>query len=674
MKHKFKYILAISIIALPSYFYFKNDSIKETEPTVSYKKVEKWDIKNSIYVVWKTELVDEQTLNFNISWAITQVNFNDWDKVKKWDVIAEIDSSDAYASIENAKISLENAKINLNELYKEVDDSALLKAQNNIKDSQNALDIAKKEFDNLKVSQTNSLNETTLNIENSKKELESLEKNLTLLNTQLETLKKDQENSLWNTNVSIINTIKWIENNLKTSFSDIWKSLEEADIIIWITEKNRDKNNSYEDYLGIDNLSIKYSATTATQKSITDYEALKTAFNNYSETQNVEELIELLNTFSEYYTDLSNTFDLIYKTAQNSVSSNWFTESDISNIESTFYNYKSSALTSITNITNNLKTLNTLDNIDLIQEGNNNDITSKEDSITSQKLSIKKKKEEIENLEKSKSELINSQKIAIESKENDIDSKTKAIELAKIDLEELIEWPTDENVRKAENSIKQAEISLNNSYKKVEDYQLIAPFDGIIRQIDYKIWDKIVNDTQKYVYIENPNLVEIKVMLDQIDIVKVNSWDNATITFDTYSTKPVEAKINSINTTPVESSWVVSYEVKLVLNEEFNKKLYSWMTADVEIVTESSEDVFTVNSSDIKTVKWKEMINIRRDWKEEMVEVETWIVASWKTEIISWLIEGDEIVSKEFVINPSKQDSSSSWFNLWWWGRPRWGF
>jgi hypothetical protein len=31
----------------------------------------------------------------------------------------------------------------------------------------------------------------------------------------------------------------------------------------------------------------------------------------------------------------------------------------------------------------------------------------------------------------------------------------------------------------------------------------------------------LTTDNEKYVYIENPNLLEIKVMLDQVDIAKV---------------------------------------------------------------------------------------------------------------------------------------------------------
>lgn len=47
-------------------------------------------------------------------------------------------------------------------------------------------------------------------------------------------------------------------------------------------------------------------------------------------------------------------------------------------------------------------------------------------------------------------------------------------------------------------------------------------------------WDNLKNENDMYVYIENPNLFEVTVKLDQIDVVKVKIWDPAIITFDSY--------------------------------------------------------------------------------------------------------------------------------------------
>ena len=140
------------------------------------------------------------------------------------------------------------------------------------------------------------------------------------------------------------------------------------------------------------------------------------------------------------------------------------------------------------------------------------------------------------------------------TKLQNIESSNKSLEVNKQNLKEILEWPTQENITKAKNSILQAELKVQNAIEWLKDYQLESPFDGVVRKIDYKVWDKLLSDSDKYVYIENPNLVQIPVSLDQVDIVKVNVGTKAKITFDAYPTISIDGVINSIDYTPVKTS------------------------------------------------------------------------------------------------------------------------
>jgi hypothetical protein len=40
--------------------------------------------------------------------------------------------------------------------------------------------------------------------------------------------------------------------------------------------------------------------------------------------------------------------------------------------------------------------------------------------------------------------------------------------------------------------------------------------------MDFQVGDNLDSNSEKFVYLENPNLLEINIMLDQIDIVKVH--------------------------------------------------------------------------------------------------------------------------------------------------------
>ncbi len=601
LKFKFSIIPFIIWIAVIPAYNYKNQSSTQQSTSTSIYTVEKWAIKNSIEVVWDAQLVDEQSLSFNKEWTITKVNFKEWETIKKWDIIAELDSSDVYDSIEEAKINLENANINLEQLYEWPDESQILQAKNSITNAENSLTIAKKELETTKKEQDNSIYELEKNIENSKKELESSKKSLELAKKELETTKKEQDNSLNNTVSSKSTTVQNIEDSFKSNLVDIEKIIEQSDYIMWVSDENEEKNDSFEDFLWAEDKVVKNQTENSLLESISLYNNLKSSLDLYKYNWNLDEMKSLLQKFLNLYQKLANTTDLIYKTVDNSLVSEWtLSNSDIESKKNTMSSYRSSSLSKVSSINSSINTLNTLSNTDLISESNSNSISQKEENIKTSELSITKKELEIENSEKDLEITLEKNKTTLEAKENDVKSKETSLEIAKLNLEELLEWPTSENIAKANNSIKQAKLKLESAYKSLDDYRLEAPFNWVVRKIDYMVWDNITNDTDKYVYIENPDLLEITVKLDQIDITKVKLNWQANIVFDAYSSITVNAIISSIDTQPIETSWVVSYEVKLVLDDSnFDKKVLSWMSANVEIIVESKENIPLVKTSAI---------------------------------------------------------------------------
>lgn len=669
-KYFFLWLILIIIINYKTFISDSNTDSSKTN-TITKVNVSLWNLKKSIEVVWNTQLVNEQSLKFNKAWTITKVNFKAWDEIKKWQTIAEIDNSDAYNSIDDATINLENAKLNLKQLYDWPNESNILQSKNSIITAQNNLDITIKELENLKETQKNWLEKLLENIENSKKDLDSKKTSLELSKKDLENLKNQQTNSLDNTKTNIYSTITNIEDNFKSNLVDIEKIIEESDYIMWVTAENKDKNDSFDNFLWAKDSSLKTQAKSSLQESISLYGSLKYEIDNYEYTGNKENILELLNSFLVIYNKLYNTTDLIYKTADSSIESVWsLSESDINSMKNSMSSYRNSSLSKISSINSNINTLKTLSDVDLIAEWNTLSIKSKEESIKSSELAIEKQELDIKNSINDYNSTKQSYSLALKSKENDLESKKVSLEISKLNLEELLEWPTEENIAKANNSIKQAQIKLQTSYESLDDYKLISPFDWVVRKIDYMPWDNLTNDTDKYVYIENPELLEISVMLDQIDIVWVEIWDEAVVTFDSYANIPVKAKVSSIDTTPIQSSWVISYEVKVVLaDEQFNKKVLSWMTASVEIITENKENVLTLKTSAITQKNWKSIVTIDNNWVQKEQEVELWISSNWMTEILSWLKEGDTVIIWEFKASSTTTKWSSLFWTppTWWW-------
>jgi RND family efflux transporter MFP subunit len=667
------------------YFFIRQVSTTSTTSTTSIETVSSWSLKETIDVVWTSELVDEQSLKFTKAWTVTKVYTKAWDNIKKWETIAELDNTDWQTSIKDAQIALDNAKISLQELYKWADKSQILQSQNSITASEKNIEIAKTELENLKITQANSLIDLQRNIDNSKSDLESSKnslelskKDLELSQNQLDLTKKEQEKDLSTTESNQLTSIKQIESSLSVELTTIWKIIEQSDYILWVTEENKDKNDSYEMYLWASNSSFKNSAEVSLSKAITLNNELKIKLDSYNYEQNTSELKDILSFIWDVYKELEKTTDFTYKTLEASVSSDSFTESDLESKKSNIYSYKTTVQGKMNSINSSLNTLDTLNDVELVKTSNSNTITQNENSMESKKASIKtselaieKKQNDIDKLEKDLASTKKTYDLNIKSKEKSISDLQKALEVSKLSLNELLEWPTVANVKKAQNNITQAELKLKSANEWLDDYKLEAPFDWVVRKIDYMVWDNLTTDNEKYVYIENPNLLEIKVMLDQVDIAKVQVWTKALVKFDAYPTQEVSAIINAIDTTPVQSSWVTSYTVTIVLNDDkFDKKILSWMTADIEIITQEKNDVVVVSSTAISTSDNKSYVTVMKDWREERIEVQTWLVSSWKTEIISWLSIWDKIILRTYSASTSSwttTKTSTSLFPTWSW-------
>lgn len=622
-----------------NYFLFNGDSNNDTWESVSGNQtiqVEIWDIKKTIEVVWDAELVDEQSLTFNKIWTVTEVYFKEWESVKKWETIARLDDSDAYRSIEEAKISLKNAQISFSDLYEPVDESKIKQANNSIFNAQANYNTAINELDNLKITQENTIAKLEKSIENQAKELQ-----LT---------KQSQSNSLTTKESSKNTTVKNIEDWFKTYIAIIEDIIEESDIILGVSQDRKNDNDDYDTYLWAKNSSIKNIAKENLRTSFNFYDSLKITIDSYNNNWNKDELISILNQNLEVFDSLYNTTDALYKTIDNSIVSIWsLSESDINSMKQTISQARSNVLSKIDNINSEINSLNSLTDTDL--ESSNNTL-----SINKMTLDLKNSLNELETT-KTKYEIEYNSKVA------DVESKKESLEIAKLSLIELEEWPTVNNVTKSKNTITQAELRLESAYEDLDDYILKAPFDGVIRKIDYRPGDNLKDDNDKYVYIENPNLLEVNVMLDQIDIVQVEKDNAALVTFDAYTWKEVKAKISNIDTTPIKVSWVVSYQVTLVLDDpDFDKKVLSWMTADVEIINEFKENILLLPTSAINTQWDEKYVNLNNNWKIVKTLIETGLSNNGKTEIISGLKKWDTVMVWVFKI-AWEEDKQSTLFS-----------
>lgn len=662
------------------YFFIKETSwVETTTSSSSYETIASWSLSQSITVVWNAELTDEQQLKFNKTGKVTAVYIKEWDSVKKDDLIAELDKSQALINIEQQQLNIENAKLKLQDLYKPLDASKIMEYEKNISQAQDNIEVAKKELELLLKTQETSVQNIEKNIEYKKKDIEILEKSLVDAEESYQVTVKEQEKSLTNTQIEVQNTFDTLLLDFKKELTSIAENIEAIDYILWYTEWNKTKNDVFEIYLSAKDLTLKNQAEVYFSKAITSYQKALNADGT--------DIRNLLSLEKELFDNMYLASDYTYKALENSVEAASLTASEISSKKSSMSSIRSKMQSGQATVLSYEKKLDTLTDVDLVKSSQQLSLEKSLDSITTIKNNLSKGKNDLQNLEKSLLETKEDNTLKITSKQNSIKNLETWLTITKKTYEEALEWPTTTNVTNLQNEIKKAELNLSDAKKELDNFELRAPFSWIIRKVDVQVGDNLASDNSKYVYIENPDLIEIPVLLDQVDIVKVNIWQKATITFDAYPTEPVEWQIQLIDYTPVQSSGVVSYTIKIVITDEkFDKKVLSWMTADIEIITLEKDNVLVVSTKAISTQDNKSYVNVEKNWKIQKIEIETGTASSWKTEILSWVTLWDKVVIAEVKASSSTTSSSSSsslislpWSGWWsgnnrWWGWGFWGW
>lgn len=662
-------ILWIIITFIWNYFY-QNFFLAKNSTNISQNisSVSSWSIIKSIDTNWSTTLANEQSLSFNQTWKVKNVYFKEWDSIKSWDVIARLDDTDWQNNVKQAKINLENSKISLNSLYEDVDASKILQSQNSIEITQKSIDVAKKELENMYNNKSITINDLSNNLNNLNKELNNLNDSLSQAQSDLDLTQKSNENSLNITKENQINTINQIQNDFLNNLTQISQIIEKQDIMLWVSDTNKKLNDEYEIFLWAKNMWNKNESITKLSTLISEFDVFQNKIKNLdNSTLTIDDNIKIIQEFIKFYDSLINFLDLSYQTVIDSVETTQLTNSMIENFKTNINNYKNISISKISNLNSSINSLKTLSNTNLIDDNYQSSYKQKQQSIETIKLNIEKKKQEI--LSTAKNIDIKSKEIElnIETKINSISNLEKTLEINKKSYDELLVWPKSLEIQKAQNSIKQSEINLENAYKTLEKYEIIAPFDWVIRKIDYKEGDNILSDSDKSIYIENPNLIEIIVYLDQVDIINIDKNNKVYVTFDWYSSYQVEAKISKIDTTPITNSWVVTYKVVIVLEDKkFDKKLLSWMTANVEIITKELKNVLLLDSSYITNENSNYYVK-KISWnKIEKTNVTIWEVNDWKTQILSWLKIWDKVVKEVSSSSWKTSNKSSSLLNIWW--------
>lgn len=642
-----KFLSIFMLLALLSSCAWNQEVIKETIKPKYINSIvaENKSFKEDLKLIWKVSSQKETSISPLSSWVIKTINVDIWTKVNKWDTLATIDTNSNLVSLnlnnalntyqntqnvfnaskETLQKNLENAKLQLQ--------NATISRENIYNSTQKQLEIAQVWFSWVNTQKENIKNSTNTTLELNKESLKWAELNL-------ENFEKNYiQNINWlnSKKDSIIDNIKI---SIDSAFTNIDNSLIYIDTIMWITNKNKNLNDSYEIYLSAKDTSYKTNVERLFQESNNLFDELKSSYDkNFDEKQ--------LNDFYKKLINLNDkmvlTYDNFSQVLENTVTSSSLDFNQLNSYKTALKTYQlqmislKSTLTwlsnwlvdinnTITSTTTNLETqrnsLNqaikiakaTLENTIAATNSSIDNISSTQDS-TSLQL-----KNTIETIDSSRKSADNALKIAQNSYDAALANYNSQLAWLKTQLDSAW-WQKDSLQKQVENSI------------------IKAPYDWVIVWKNIEIWQTVSSQSQAFI-ISNSWVKVVKLDLSWDNIRYLNNWDEVKIQ---KNSETFTWTISTIWTSPDKNSKL--YPVEIIFSNLENN-LIVWDFVDVFIQKEINDTNIVIPFSSI--IVWaNENYNVYVIWSWSLVEernVKLWESNSSEVVVLNWLNIWDRVI------------------------------
>jgi len=243
-------------------------------------------------------------------------------------------------------------------------------------------------------------------------------------------------------------------------------------------------------------------------------------------------------------------------------------------------------------------------------------------------------------------------------------------------------------VNAAQYIVRSTEASVKEAQENVRLTNVVAPMDGIVSKLSVEKGERVVGTQQmtgtEMLRIADLNKMEVRVNVNENDIIRVNVGDTANIDVDAYSSKGKMFKglVTSIANTAKDKASadaITEFEVRIrILNDSYQDLVDEGnqfpfrpgMTASVDIITERKENVLTVPLAAVTTrgamdaeepgkqptsvasakKDDKIVVFVNEEGKAKMIEVKTGLSDFDNMEIIEGLAEGQEVVTGPFLV------------------------
>lgn len=176
-----------------------------------------------------------------------------------------------------------------------------------------------------------------------------------------------------------------------------------------------------------------------------------------------------------------------------------------------------------------------------------------------------------------------------------------------------------------------------------EGYPVVAPFDGVVANINVEPGDE-VNANTVVIELVDSSAFEVSAIVDEIDVAMLTVGQPATLILDAIPDRDFSGNVSSISAFAQSQSGVVSYPITVSLATPDDVQLREGMSATATIEIELSSNALLVPSSAIGGTGNTAMIMVMVDGQPQPRLVTLGATDGVQTEVVTGLEEGDEVI------------------------------
>jgi len=580
---KWKLIIPVGIIAvlvMTGFSFFGNDNGEEQVKEREVYTVKNDDIKISIETDGKVVAEDGVELSFtSTGTTIDEIYVNEGDYVYKGDKLAKVDTTYTEIDLASAYADLEIAKANLQAKQDDVTENELELAELSVEQAQANLD--------------QTIESNKLDVEKAELDYEQAKEDLDNIDDEIEQdqLKVDQalEDSISKVNSAVLSVngaIVAVESIIRENVS-LYNKVRTLQNVIYTDQQYEKVIDLYSEHKSL------YDDIKFEDGEDLIMENLDSAINLV---ENTQEMVDLMRLSLDYI-----SFEITFGEAE---------------VEA-FINLISGQQSSINSQKESL--INANQAIDSAKLENTGDTI--EDKYDEAVITLKSTKTKAAAAEE--------------------DARLQ-LENAKIQLDQKLEGITDTDLTTLSANLNKSQYKIDKLNEDMNQATLYASIDGEVAQLNGKVDEYIVKDTaESFITILNKDTYYIEVYIEEMDINKIDVGQKIYATFDALEGVELTGKVSYVSlTSTTDNSGIVTYLVRILLDDVADSNIREGMTAFVEFVISETNDVLVVPVSSVVNYEGKPSIQLESG---EFINVTTGFTDSSMVEVIDGLSVGDKI-------------------------------